>query len=138
MLYYFNLKRKKQPICKEVLKDLWRDVFVAVLPIIKDSHLLVKPFQKPKYWNLRRALEPLQGPGYRLLNKLHQEFFEGQKSKGHFYTLHAYEVHAFNKNKLNKKLEFGRAYQLGRIEGNFVYLGQTIDIIQSSKIFQKK
>ena len=122
-LYYFNLKRKNHSISKAVLKDLWREVFIQVLPILKDSHLLIKPFQEPKFWNLRRALEQLQGPGYRLLNKLHQEFFEGQKSKGHFYALYAYAVHAFNKNKLNKKLEFGRAYQLGRIEANFVYVG---------------
>ena len=101
-LYYFNLKRKNHHIFKAVLKDLWREVFIQVLPILKDSHLLIKPFQKPKLSNLRRALERLQGPGYRLLNKLHQELFAGQKSEGHFYALHAYAVHAFNKNKLNK------------------------------------
>lgn len=33
------------------------------------------------------------------------------------------EVACFNKNKLNKKLEFGRAHQLGRIEGNFFWAG---------------
>ncbi len=123
VLYYFNLKRRGDALCKEVLKDLWREVFKAVPPILKDAHLLVKLLQSPRLWNLRRALEQLQWQGYRLLDKLHQRLSEG-KIHDNIYSLHAYDVHAFNKKKLNKKLEFGRAYQLGRIEGNFVYVGQ--------------
>ncbi len=37
-------------------------------------------------------------------------------------------MHAFNKNKHNKKLEFGRAYQPGRIEEKFVYVGQSTSL----------
>ena len=33
-------------------------------------------------------------------------------------------VGCFNKNKLNRGLEFGRAYQLGRIGGNFLFVGR--------------
>lgn len=39
-------------------------------------------------------------------------------------SLHAYEVGCFNKGKLNKGLQFGRAYQLGRIGGNFLFVGE--------------
>lgn len=41
-------------------------------------------------------------------------------------SLHAYEVACFSKGKLNKGLQFGRAYQLGRIGNNFMIVGKCI------------
>ncbi|MCP4474983.1 MAG: hypothetical protein GY821_10560 [Gammaproteobacteria bacterium] len=40
------------------------------------------------------------------------------------YSFHAREVMAFNKNKLSKGVEYGRAYQVGRIGGNFLIVGR--------------
>ena len=34
----------------------------------------------------------------------------------------------FNKGKLNKGLQFGRAYQLGRIDGNFIVVGECTSV----------
>jgi len=47
-------------------------------------------------------------------------------------SLHAYEVGCFNKGKLNKGLQFGRAYQLGRIGGNFLFVGECTSFCSSS------
>jgi len=38
--------------------------------------------------------------------------------------LHAYEVGCFNYGKLNKGVQFGRVYQLGRTGGNFLFVGE--------------
>ena len=43
-------------------------------------------------------------------------------------SLHAYDVGCFNKGKLNKGLQFGRAYQLGRVEGNFLVVGECTSV----------
>ena len=40
------------------------------------------------------------------------------------YAFHLDEISCFNKGKINKGLEFGRAYQLTRIEGNFLIVGE--------------
>jgi len=49
---------------------------------------------------------------------MHGYFYEGVINTS-IASLHAYEVGCFNKGRLNKGLQFGRAYQLARIGGNF-------------------
>ena len=127
LLYYFTLKRQsKGALSITVLQSLWQEVFTETSAVVKDAYQLLSLCAQPKYWNLRRALEQLQWNGYRLLSHLHEELFENKEVLSEkeircapFYALHAYEVRCFNKNKLNKKKQYGRAYQLGRIEGNF-------------------
>jgi IS5 family transposase len=125
LMVYFTLKRQgKFELSTNMLKSLWRDVMGEVWPIIKDSYQLSPFIELPKYWNLRRAVEQLQGQGYRLLDLLYLELFENIIPKSHIYALHATQIQCFNKNKLSKKKEYGRAYQLGRIAGNFVIVGE--------------
>jgi IS5 family transposase len=125
LMVYFTLKRQgKIDLSSEMLKSLWRDVVGEVWPIIKDCYLLSPFIELPKYWNLRRAVEQLQGQGYCLLDLLYQQLFEGIIPQTQVYALHATQIQCFNKNKLSKKKEYGRAYQLGRIEGNFVIVGE--------------
>ena len=38
-------------------------------------------------------------------------------------SFHAKAISCFNKGKLGKGLQFGRAFQLGRIGGNFLLVG---------------
>lgn len=52
----------------------------------------------------------------RLLQQIHGYLFEGIINTT-IWSLHAYDVDFFNKGKLNKGLQFGRAYQLGRVDG---------------------
>jgi IS5 family transposase len=125
LLYYFTLKRQgKIDLSLKMLKSLWRNATGEVLPIINACYRLSPFIKLPKYWNLRRAVEQLQGPGYRLLDLLYQQLFEGIIPKTPVYALHATQIQCFNKNKLNKKKRYGRAYQLGRITGNFVIVGE--------------
>jgi IS5 family transposase len=48
------------------------------------------------------------------MKQIHEYLFEDVENTG-ISSLHAYEVGCFNKGKLNKGLQFGRAFQLGRI-----------------------
>lgn len=48
-------------------------------------------------------------------------------------SLHAQAVSCFNKGKLAKGLQFGRAFQLGRIEGNFLLAGWCSSIRMEDK-----
>jgi len=130
LLYHFLLKRdQKHELSVATLKSLWREVFEQVWPIVKNSYQLINLFSLPKYWNLRRALEQLQWRGYRFLELLYQELFEDIMPVTKMYSLHAYEVHCFNKGKLSKKKEYGRAFQLGRIEGNFMLVGECTSVL---------
>jgi IS5 family transposase len=42
-------------------------------------------------------------------------------------------VACFNKNKLHKKYQFGRAYQLGRLGGNFLIVGNNTSVRMEDK-----
>jgi hypothetical protein len=43
------------------------------------------------------------------------------------------ETACFNKGKLSKKYQFGRAFQLGRIKGNFFFVSKSTDVRMSDK-----
>ena len=124
-LYYFNLKRKDvgEGILSVVLQRLWRETYTDVLPILNDLYLFGDKLTSGKQWALRRAVETLSWRGTMLLQNLHGYIFEGIVNTS-ISSLHAYEVGCFNKGKLNKGLQFGRAYQLGRIGGNFLFVGE--------------
>jgi IS5 family transposase len=116
---YFFTRQKSDESRKRSLKQLWREVFTNVLPIMKDSHHLLTTSISSR---VKRTVEQLQWKGYLFLEKTYAQLFEDEKSKP-IYAFHLDEVDCFNKNKLNKKLDFGRHYQLGRLEGNFLYVG---------------
>ena len=67
------------------------------------------------------------------MQQTHEYLFEGVVNTS-INSLHAYEVGCFNKGKLNKGLQFGRAFQLGRISGNFLVVGQCTSLILNSAV----
>ncbi|STX81236.1 transposase IS4 [Legionella busanensis] len=127
-LYYFNLKRRgaSTEVVSVVLKRLWQDTYASVLAILNHLHEL-GPLLTEKEIRLRRAVEQLRWRGALLLERLHGHLFEGESTSA-ILSLHAYEVTCFNKGKLNKTLEFGRAYQLGRIGGNFLFVSPCVSL----------
>lgn len=124
-LYYFNLKRKgaSEGVLRVVLQRLWRETYTDVLPILNDLHQLGNKLTLRKQWPIRRAMEMLRWRGAMFLKNVHGYLFEDIVNTT-ISSLHAYEVGCFNKGKLNKGLEFGRAYQLGRIGNNFLFVGR--------------
>src|SRR5712691_39099 len=48
-------------------------------------------------------------------------------------SFHAKAVSCFNKGKLSKGLQFGRAFQLGRIGGNFLLVGSCTSLRMEDK-----
>ena len=124
-LYYFNLKRKEATteVLKVVQQRLWRDTYESVLPILQNMYQLTDIIQDGKYWPLKRAVETLYLRGALYLQHAHGYLFEGVMNAS-ISSLHACDVACFNKGKLNKGLQFGRAFQLGRIGGNFLLVGQ--------------
>lgn len=128
-LYYFNLKRKgaSEGVLQVVLQRLWRETYTDVLPVLNDVHQLTRKLTLGKHWPIRRAVETLRWRGAALLQNVHAYLFEGIVNTT-ISSLHAYELGCFNKGKLNKGLEFGRSFQLGRIGNNFLFVGSCSSI----------
>lgn len=120
LMHYFNLKRQsKFELSQKLFQSLWQEVVAEVWSVPKDSCKLLTLCAQPQHWTLRRVIEQLQWNGYRLIEQLYEKLFEQKTESVPIYALHAYDIQCFDKNKLNKKKQYGRAYQLGRIEGNF-------------------
>ena len=124
-LYYFNLKRKgeSEDLLKSILKRLWCETYEQALPILNSLSQLNNKVQTGKHWPIRRAMETLQWRGCDLLRQIHGYLFEGLTNTA-INSLHAYQAACFNKGKLNKGLQFGRSFQLGRIGNNFLFVGE--------------
>jgi len=124
-LYYFRLKSKdkSQEILSAVLKRLWRETYAQVLPILNNAYQLGNKIKKGKLWPLRQALERLRWRGAAFMQQSHSYLFEGTTSAA-ISSLHAYEVSFFNKRKINRPVQYGRQFQLGRIGGNFLFVAR--------------
>lgn len=128
-LYYFSLKRKEASVevLKTVQQRLWSETYKSVLPVLKNMYQLTDTIQTGIHWPLKRAVEIMSTRGAVLLQNIHSYLFEGITNRI-ISSLHAIEVGCFNKGKLNKGLQFGRAFQLGRIGGNFLVVSQCTSI----------
>lgn len=121
---YFNAQRKKNE--KRVIfykKQLWNEVMTCVTHVLNRSGVLNPLLQQPRFWFMQQAIERLNWMGMRYLDDLYRQWFEHEAFQAPLTAFHLREVHCFNKMKLPARLQFGRAYQLGRIEGNFVWVG---------------
>ena len=68
-----------------------------------------------------------------LLEQAYYYWEHGTACKDRLYSLHAKEVGCFNKLKPGKKWQFGRAFQLARIKGNFMFVGECSDVRMDDK-----
>ena len=97
------------------------------MPVLNNMHQLTNKVVAGKHWPIRRAMDIHSWRGCQLLQQIHDYLFEGIINTT-ISSLHAYDVGCFNKGKLNKGLHFGRAYQLGRVDGNFLVVGECTSV----------
>jgi hypothetical protein len=84
-------------------------------------------------WNIKRAFNQLQKHGQSYITDSIFYVYLGKLAKNKALSFHLNEVKCFNKNKSNKKLEFGRNIQLGRITGNFLVVGKSTNVRMEDK-----
>src|SRR5215813_11220733 len=102
---------------------LWDEAFTQISQVRKYFALLLDYDLQRIPWNIRRALAQvndycssffLHVAGFICRGKVHPE---------KVLSSHAQAVSCFNKGKVPKRLQFGRAFQLGRMGGNFLVVG---------------
>jgi len=125
VLFYFRLKRNKAEtdILSKVKQRLWCDVHQAMIPVLNQLGKLEKKIGQRKHSRIRKKMETLRWRAQMFMGQAFECIFEGQRQTG-VMSLHAYQVGYFNKGKLSGQIQFGRSYQLGRIEGNFLYVAK--------------
>jgi hypothetical protein len=120
---YFFTKDKEQK--DSHLKNLFCLVKEQVLPIYDNARCLSQNITSSMKWNLKRTFSQFIDLAKTYLN--HAEIYVNEKRavKNKIMSFHLKEVSCLNKNKPDKKCFFGRTIQLGRIAGNFLFVGKS-------------
>lgn len=123
--HYFA-KRKKSSQQKtyrdNALKKLWQHVAKTTTPILSLAQQLQTPFILSSL-NQRQQhlLDHFIRKAPALLDGLFKRCFENLPRRIHIYSYFRDDIHCFNKMKHHKACEFGRQFQIGRLQGNFLF-----------------
>lgn len=83
-------------------------------------------------WNIQKAVDQILDVGMDYFDTLGRNlYFDTDKPSA--LSLHLKQVSCFNKGKIHKKYEFGRAYQLIRLSGNFIIIPPSTTIRMEDK-----
>jgi len=75
-------------------------------------------------WNIKRTIDQIRELARQYLKNVGQFLKTGVMVSKKKLSFHLQEVACFTKGKLGKKYQFGRNIQLGRIDGNFFFVGK--------------
>jgi IS5 family transposase len=120
---YWFCDRKSAEQRQTAFEELWHESFTQIGQVTKYFTVLLDDDIAHMPWNIRRALTQVNeycSPFF-----LHVASFmcRGVMVPEKALSFHAKAIRCFNKGKLAKGLQFGRAFQLGRIGGNFLLVG---------------
>ena len=108
-------KREKQLSLLEIVKT-------EITPVINACNALSEEFIKKARWNYTRTINQIRDLAEQYLDDANTFFMQGIALPTKRLSFHLKEVACFTKGKLGKRYQFGRAFQLGRINGNFMFV----------------
>ncbi len=107
---------------KVALTKLWNKVSEVSQDVIRYGRMLTEPFMMDSLSKHEQNLVVnfiQKAPAF--LTDMYEYCYDDLPRKAKIFSYFRDEVSCFNKNKHHKGLEFGRQFQIGRIEGNFVF-----------------
>jgi transposase, IS5 family len=115
------------------LHELWMSVFKQVSPVLKIIDKVLDEIDwKRMPWNIKRVASQLKQHAHNYLVDVVIFLNRGVMVTGKRLSFHFDQVSCFNKGKI-KGLQFGRAFQIGRIGGNFLIVGKNTSIRMDDK-----
>ncbi len=131
--YFFNKPNNTQEK-QSLQRKLWHTVYAEVkqtLRFCQNFEESSAKFNPP--WNICTAISQIKEHGKKYLLDASHFIRKGALKSGKILAFHAKAVSCFNKNKLDRWLQFGRNFQLGRVNGNFFIVGRCETVRQEDK-----
>ena len=130
---YFFRDRKEPAHANAALQALWHEAFTQISHVRKYFAVLLDYDLQRMPWNIHRALDQINA--YCSAHFLHVARFlcRGVVVPEKALSFHAQAVRCFNKGTAAHGLEFGRAFQLGRLGGNCLMVGAWTSIRMEDK-----
>jgi transposase, IS5 family len=130
--YWFR-DRKHVDETPRLFQDLWHEAFTQINHVRKYFQILLDDDIDRMPWNIRRAFDQINAHCSDLFLNVASFMCRGVLRPDKALSFHAQAVSCFNKGKLSKGLQFGRAFQLGRIGGNFLLVGACTSLRMEDK-----
>jgi transposase, IS5 family len=130
--YWFR-DRKAPEHAQTTFQELWPEACTQIYHIRQDVDLLVDDDIHRMPWDIRRAWEHVHAHCSHLFRHVASFLCRGVVVPEKALSCHAQAVSCFNKGKAAPGLECGRAFQLGRIGGNFLVVGACTSIRMEDK-----
>jgi len=121
--YFFLPKNVAKEIKTEKLMSLLRVVQEEINPVINVCQNLSEIQIKKMPWNQKRTINQIRELAVQYLKDVYTFLIAGAMVPTKRISFHLKEVVCITKGKLGKKYQFGRVFQLGRIKGNFLFVG---------------
>lgn len=130
--YWFLARNVTIEKRRAVFKDLHKIVKKQMRPVV---HLCseIGSHRERLPWNIRRAFDQVNVHGWRYLLDVAHFTRKHTIKAGKILAFHAHMVACVKKGKLGKDKQFGRVFQLGRIKGNFLFVGASTSIRMADK-----
>jgi hypothetical protein len=130
--YWFR-DGKNRDETQRLFQDRWHEAFTQINHVRKYFQVLLDYDIDRMPWNIRRAFEQINAHCSDLFLNVASFMCRGVMVPDKALAFHAQAVSCFNKGKLSKGLQFGRAFQLGRIGGNFLLVGACTSLRMEDK-----
>lgn len=129
---FFDKKSGKE-VKKNKLHELWMVTFGPVMNVVKALSILTDYDFKHMPWNILRTVRQLEEKARDYFVDVTHFLNDGKMATGKALSFHLDEISCFNKGKPGKRFQFGRAFQLSRIAGNFMLIGKCQDVRMHDK-----
>jgi len=130
---YLFRDRKDPEHAQTLFHELWHEAFTQIHQVRKYFAIVLDYDIQRMPWNIRRAWEHVHAHCSNLFLHVASFLCRGVVVPEKALSFHAQAVSCFNKGKAAHGLEFGRAFQLGRIGGNFLVVGACTSIRMEDK-----
>jgi transposase, IS5 family len=131
--YFFAGKSKIAEYRKELFRELHKVTVTQVVPVIDAGTRMAQETWEGLGVRKRELVDQVCQTGAHLLASIEAFIKTGVYDKSKPMSLHAKAVACINKGKAACKYVFGRAFQLGRVEGNFLLIAKAKDLLESDK-----
>ena len=126
--YFFCSKNTLVEKKREIFARLHREVKNQVYPLL-DLIESVDPKEiSTMPWNIKKIFDQIAPNGKRYLLDVAHFIRTHTIKNGKLLAWHLKEFTCIKKGKIGKDKEFGRVFQLGRIKGNFLFVGKSTSI----------
>lgn len=131
--YFFLPKNSTKDIKDEKLMSLLNVVTEEASAVINICENISEDAIKRAPWGIKRTIHQIKESAHQYLKDVQTFLTEGYVVATKRLSFHLKEVACFTKGKLGKKYQFGRCFQLCRIQGNFFFVPQCMSVKMDDK-----